>query len=144
MKRTLSLALLCALVLSLLPGCGPAAAGYEELTADAVYAVNYDGPPELAQSVDQAAASLGLDLVRAVRTEGEPSPLLSPLSVLLALSMAANGADGDTLAQLEAVLSGGSGLDVLNAVCQNRTQTYEELGGSTQCSIANSLWVDPE
>ena len=144
MKRTLSLALLCALVLSLLPGCGPAAAGYEELTADAVYAVNYDGPPELAQSVDQAAASLGLDLVRAVRTEGEPSPLLSPLSVLLALSMAANGADGDTLAQLEAVLSGESGLDVLNAVCQDLTQTYEELGGSTQCSIANSLWVDPE
>ena len=144
MKRMFSLALLCALTLSLLPGCGQAAAHYEELTADAVYAVNYDGPPELSQAVDQAAADLGLNLLRTVRAEGEPSPLLSPLSVLLALSMAANGADGDTLAQFEAVLSGGSGLDVLNAVCQNRTQTYEELGGSTRCSIANSLWVDPE
>lgn len=144
MKRMLSLALLCALTLSLLPGCGQATAHYEELTADAVYTVNYDGPPELSQAVDQAAADLGLNLLRTVRAEGEPSPLLSPLSVLLALSMAANGADGDTLAQFEAVLSGGSGLDVLNAVCQNRTQTYEDLGGSTQCSIANSLWVDPE
>ena len=144
MKRTLALLTACTLALSLLSGCGLAAADYQELTAEAVYAANYDGPPQLAQSVDQAAASLGLDLVRAVRTEGEPSPLLSPLSVLLALSMAANGADGDTLAQFETVLSGGSGLDVLNAVCQNRTQTYEDLGGSTQCSIANSLWVDPE
>ena len=144
MKRMLSLALTAALSLSLLSGCGQAAARYEELTADAVYAVNYDGPPELAQAVDQAAASLGLDLVRAVRAEGEPSPLLSPLSILLALSMAANGAEGDTLAQMEAVLSGGSGLDVLNAVCQELTRTYEELGGSTECSVANSLWVDPE
>lgn len=143
MKRTLALLTACTLALSLLSGCGLAAADYQELTAEAVYAANYDGPPQLAQSVDQAASSLGLDLLRTARAEGEAT-LLSPLSILLALSMAANGADGDTLAQFEAVLSGGAGLDVLNAVCQDLTQAYEELGGSTRCSIANSLWVDPE
>ena len=138
MKRTLALLTACTLALSLLSGCGLAAADYQELTAEAVYAANYDGPPQLAQSVDQAAASLGLDLLRTSRAEGEAT-LLSPLSILLALAMAANGADGDTLAQFEAVLSGGAGLDVLNAVCQDLTQAYEELGGSTRCSIANSL-----
>ncbi|MBQ7354477.1 MAG: hypothetical protein IJW62_03045, partial [Clostridia bacterium] len=39
----------------------------------------------------------------------------SPLSVMLALSMAANGADGQTLAEMEALLGGGLSVDELNA-----------------------------
>ena len=143
MKRALSLALACALALAL-PGCGAAAAQTRELTADAVYAANYDGPPELARSVEEAVASLGLDLLREVRSQGEEDVLLSPLSAALALAMAANGAEGDTLAQFEAVLSGDAGLDVLNALCQALTEDCQSLGGSTECSLANSLWTDPE
>ena len=142
MKRLLSLTLACTILLSLLSGCG-VAADYEVLTADPV-SVNYDAPPELARTAEAAMASLGLDLLRDTRDQlGEPA-LVSPLSVALALSMAANGAGGDTLAQMEAVLSGGAGLDVLNALCRDLTDSYEHLGGSTECSIANSLWVDPE
>ena len=142
MKRILSLALALTLALTL-PGCGTAAADYTVLTAEPI-SVQYDGPPELAETAREAVAALGLDLLRGARDQtGEPA-LVSPLSVVLALSMAANGADGDTLAQMEAVLSGGAGLDVLNALCQDLTEDYENLGGSTECSIANSLWVDPE
>ena len=139
MKRALALILALTLALAL-PGCGTAAADYTVLTADPVSAA-YDGSTEPAQT---ALAGFGLDLLRGTRDQtGEPA-LVSPLSAALALSMAANGADGDTLAQFEAVLSGGAGLDALNALCQELTADYESLGGSTECSIANSLWVDPE
>ena len=139
MKRALALILALTLALAL-PGCGQTAADYTVLTADPVSAA-YDGSTEPAQT---ALAGFGLDLLRGTRDQtGEPA-LISPLSAALALSMAANGADGDTLAQFEAVLSGGAGLDVLNALCQALTADYQSLGGSTECSIANSLWVDPE
>ena len=139
MKRALALILALTLALAL-PGCGQTAADYTVLTADPVSAA-YDGSTEPAQT---ALAGFGLDLLRGTRDQtGEPA-LVSPLSAALALSMAANGADGDTLEQFEAVLSGGAGLDVLNALCQALTADYQSLGGSTECSIANSLWVDPE
>ena len=139
MKRALALILALTLALAL-PGCGTAAADYTQLTADPI-AVTYEGSTEPAQT---ALAGFGLDLLRGTRDQtGEPA-LVSPLSAALALSMAANGADGDTLEQFEAVLSGGAGLDVLNALCQALTADYQSLGGSTECSIANSLWVDPE
>ena len=95
MKRALALALALTLALAL-PGCGTAAADYTVLTADPVSAA-YDGSTEPAQT---ALAGFGLDLLRGIRDQtGEPA-LVSPLSAALALSMAANGADGDTLAQI--------------------------------------------
>ena len=139
MKRILSLALVLTLSLTLLAGCGASAADVTELTADPIV-VAYDGSTEPAET---ALAGFGLDLLRGARERsGEPA-LISPLSAALALSMAANGAEGDTLTQFEAVLAGGAGLDMLNALCQELTAGYEGLGGSTECSIANSLWVDP-
>ena len=139
MKRALALILALTLALAL-PGCGTAAADYTVLTADPVSAT-YDGSTEPAQA---ALAGFGLDLLRGTRDQTEKPALVSPLSAALALSMAANGAGGNTLEQFEAVLSGGAGLDMLNALCQELTAAYEDLGGSTECSIANSLWADPE
>lgn len=143
MKRMLALLLCTSLAFSLLPGCTAASAA-RELTAQEVYAVNYDGSPELAEQVDAALSAFGLELLRDTRATQEGSVLLSPLSVALALSMAANGAEGETLAQFETLLSGGSGLDVLNARCTQLMEEYQSLDGSTQCSIANSIWVDPD
>lgn len=64
--------------------------------------------------------------------------LISPLSVSLALAMTANGADGDTLEDMEKAL-GGLSIDDLN-----RYLSYyvNQLPGSenTQLSIANSIW----
>ena len=142
MKRISVLLLCAALSLSLLPGCTAASAA-RELKAQTVYAVSYDGPPELAEQVDAALSAFGLELLRDTRAAQGENVLLSPLSVALALSMTANGAEGETLAQLEALLSGGSGLDVLNARCARLMEEYQGLGGSTKCSIANSIWVDP-
>ena len=56
-----------------------------------------------------AAAEFGVRLFQNSFEEGK-NTLISPLSVLSALAMTANGADGETLAQMEAVL----GLDCDN------------------------------
>ena len=100
MRRTLALPLVLSLSLGLLSGCAPDTQA-QELTAQPV-SVQPAGSP----AVDQALTSFGLSLLQGAREVENGPVLLSPLSVALALSMAANGADGDTLAQFETVLGG--------------------------------------
>ena len=138
MKRTLALLLACALGLGLLSGCAPASA-VKELTAPKLSA-----NPSDSEEVNKALAAFGLELLQKTREADPKSTLISPLSVALALSMAANGADGNTLTQFQEVLGGGVDLVTLNGACVQLTQDYQGLKGSTKCSIANSLWVDPD
>lgn len=100
MRRTLALSLALTLSLGLLSACGPETQA-QELTAPPV-SVQPAGSP----AVDQALTSFGLSLLQSARETESGPVLLSPLSAALALSMAANGADGDTLAQFETVLGG--------------------------------------
>ena len=150
MKRTLSLLLACALGLGLLSGCAQASAA-KELTAPKLSVT-----PSNSEEVNGALAGFGLELLKKTRdANGETamnsdmdhvpfSTLVSPLSVALALSMTANGAAGNTLAQFQDVLGGGVDLVELNTACAQLMADYQGLGGSTKCAIANSLWVDPE
>lgn len=85
--------------------------------------------------------AFSLDLLRRNLQKGE-NALLSPLSVALALGMTANGAAGDTLAGFETLF--GLGRDDLNALCARFMTDYTSLGGSTQATVVNSLWADPE
>ena len=141
MRRTLALSLVLTLSLGSLSGCGPATPAVQarELTAQPT-SVQPAGSP----TVDQALTGFGLSLLQGARSTENGPVLLSPLSAALALSMAANGAEGDTLAQFESVLGGGVSLEELNAACAQLLSYYETLGGSTECLIANSLWTDPE
>ena len=156
MKRILSLLLACAMGLPMLSGCSQSntrelTATPIKLTQDDMMAHNLD-----ALTVYAALSDFGLDLLKQTRTaNGEKamaseidhtpfSTLVSPLSVALALSMTANGADGNTLAQFQDVLGGGVDLVELNTACAQLMADYQGLGGSTKCAIANSLWVDPE
>ena len=118
MKRALALLLVSALSLSLLSGCstGPAA---EQLSAEPISLTAQElaahGPD--VQDACDALSSFGLELLQNTEQSGE-STLLSPLSVILALSMVANGAEGETLAQFQEAL-GGVSLEALNAACQS-------------------------
>ena len=94
----LALLLTCALSLSLLPGCTTASAAVKELSAPEVTVTPADS-----EAINQALAEFGLSLLQNTREVEKKPVLLSPLSVALALSMAANGADGDTLAHFGAV-----------------------------------------
>ena len=65
--------------------------------------------------------------------------LISPLSVMLALSMTANGARGETLAQMEVLLGGGIPIDTLNKYL------HAYVGGlpsveKAKLTLANSIW----
>lgn len=143
MKRFFSALLLSALFLSLLGSCA-ARSAVKELSAQPVEVSLSDISPSDTDAACAALSSFGLDLLKHVRQTGE-NTLISPLSTSTALAMAANGASGDTLEEFQQVLGGGLPLDTINGVFASLMETYSaELGGSTQCSLANSLWVDPE
>lgn len=83
-----------------------------------------------------AVTDFGVRLFRNSWEDGK-NTLVSPLSVLCALSMTANGAKGETLSQMEAVL----GLDV--QTLNDWVYSYmAQLPNSEKCklSLANSIW----
>ena len=157
MRRTLALLLSCALGLSLLSGYARASAAREltadpiKLTQDDIMAHDLD-----ARTVHAALADFGLELLKQTRAANAEkamasewdhvpfSTFISPLSVALALSMTANGADGETLSQFEELLGDGVSVESVNVACRGLMTVYQNLTGSTKCSIANSLWVDPD
>ncbi len=70
--------------------------------------------------------------------------LISPLSVLYALAMTANGAGGETLKQMEDVL--GISTEELNRYLYSYTDAFpnESSENRTKIEIANSIWVNQE
>lgn len=83
-----------------------------------------------------AAADFGVRLFKTSMEEGE-NTLISPLSVLYALAMTANGADGETLAQMEQVL--GMDVDNLNSYMLTYLNLLPEAK-DYKMSLANSIW----
>lgn len=76
--------------------------------------------------------------------EGHENVLVSPLSVMLALSMTANGAAGETKAEMEKVLAGEMSLETLNEYLKGYV---EGLPSDKKCKlgVANSIWfIDNE
>ena len=65
--------------------------------------------------------------------------MVSPESVMMALGMTANGAKGDTLAQMEAVL-GGHNIDTLNNAMQYSMGKFMN-SEYVDFNVANSVWV---
>ena len=88
----------------------------------------YDGPAW----DNTLIAEFGLRLFRETMTEGE-NTLVSPMSVMSALAMTANGAEGNTRTQMEEVL--GQSVDALNNWYQYGT-VYEDA----IFHQANGIW----
>ena len=84
------------------------------------------------------AADFAVRLFQNTR-EGEKNSLISPLSVMLALSMTANGAKGETLAQMEALLASGIPIDELNEYLHAYVGNLPS-GEKTKLTMANSIW----
>ena len=130
MKKLLPLFLCVCLLAGTLSGCG----GKRDLMQGVTPAVVSD----IAAPADGAgvASGLSLRLLRQEMEDGE-NVLLSPLSILCALSMTANGARGETLAQMEQVL--GMPVESLNAYL---LACRKALPDEKKCrvSLANSIW----
>lgn len=84
-----------------------------------------------------AASSFAAELFKDNYSKGKTT-LVSPLSVLTALALVQNGAQGNTLAQLEQAL-GGLDRDTLNAYMRAYCDFLTE---SDEMKIANSVWTD--
>lgn len=78
----------------------------------------------------------GALLSHAVAKDPDKNLLLSPLSVMLALSMTANGATNQTLDEMEAVL-GGVPVEELNAILG---AYLKKISLDEKLKIANSIW----
>ena len=119
MKKRATALLLALLMILPMAGCGVRA---QELTKD-IEPQALDTTTDLTAG-GEAVTAFALSLLRSERAATE-GVLISPVSVLNALGMVANGAGGDTLKQLETA----AGMS-LPAACKSCT-----------VSLANSAWV---
>ena len=131
MKRLIALLLVLAFSLAL-TACSQVSAN--DLMKD-VPAKAVDVLPDMDAGA-AAAADFGVRLFKTSIEEGE-NTLISPLSVLYALAMTANGADGETLAQMEQVL--GMDVDNLNSYMLAYLELLPE-SKDYKMSLANSIW----
>lgn len=140
MKRivliAISMILICTMMLNL-AGCGnniKAQNLMKNITPQKVSTLNdfSDG--------NVAMTDFAVRLFKECETSGE-NTLISPLSVMYALAMTANGADGETLAEMENVL--GMPISDLNNYlysCKNSLPQDEKY----KLNLANSIWFSDE
>lgn len=90
-------------------------------------------PAPVDDSFAAASANFAVELLKNAVKSGE-NTILSPYSILTALAMTANGADGETRAQMEAAF--GLSIDKLNAYLLTCAQNASE-----EFSSANAIWL---
>lgn len=134
-KRMISLYIALILTGTLfLSGCGTKVQASDLMKG--VKANNVSKEAVLREEDTAAAADFAVRLLQACREEN-PEILISPVSVLYALAMTANGAEGETLIQMEDVL--GMSVEELNPyLC-----AYKEAltsGNQYKLDLANSIW----
>lgn len=95
---------------------------------------------EVTDTFVAAMADFSLTLANttlSLEKEGKDNHLISPLSAMICLSMLANGARGETLAQMEAAL--GMPVSDLNEALYAYTQSLY-VGEECKVSLADSIW----
>lgn len=86
-----------------------------------------------------SSADFAIRLFQKTRDDSKNS-LISPLSVMLALSMTANGAKGETLTQTESLLGGDIPMETLNEYLYSYIKALPSEK-TAKLNIANSIWV---
>ena len=135
MKKILSLVLCLCMLLTALPlmACGIRA---QELTRD-IRPQALDTATDLTDG-GPAITSFALSLLQNTDA-GRASRLLSPLSVLYALGMTANGASGETLKQMENAV--GMSLTELNDYLYTFRMSLPDNSKKASLSLSDSLWL---
>lgn len=138
MKRFLALTLVLSTLLSL-AGCSKSG-NNGDVKADlmtGVIARKLELSPD-SEAGSAVVAEFGLRLAKNCWKDGE-NLLVSPLSVLCALAMTANGAEGETLAQMEKVF--GITSEELNSYLRWYMDALPQ-GNTYRLHVANSIWVN--
>lgn len=156
MRRSM---VVCAAVLCLLCcGCGKRTAGQEagqkENTAEDLMRETREGRAEreegqapgyeTAEAPEEIfyadAADFAVELLKGnMKGQNGDNVMVSPLSVMTALAMAANGAGGDTLDQMLAVLGENQDMDDWNRNLKAWTEGFDGME-KTKLAVANSVW----
>ena len=109
-------------------------------------ASDFDAPKEIElaegeQELINSNNDFAFNLFRKAR--GDNSKILSPLSITFALGMLNNGADGETLKEINQTLGfGEAGADAINAFCQKMLKNANTLDDRTEAYIANTIFVN--
>ena len=134
MKRIIAMIMICALALSTLSACG--VPQFDDLMKGITPSGKSGSNVEITDVSDAAVTDFAVRLFKASMKDGE-NTLISPLSVLVALSMTANGAEGETLAQMQKVL--GMPIEQLNTWIHSYMENLPEAD-KYKLSLANSIW----
>ena len=134
MKKRLLALLLCLTLLLSLFGCAVASAKSVDLM-EGITAPLTRPSGILTAEESSAVAQFGLELFHPALAED--NPLISPLSVILALAMTANGAKGETLAQMEEAF--GMEMKQLNPSLSAYLAGLPS-GKTDKLHIANAIW----
>lgn len=96
---------------------------------------------EVSEAFKTAMADFSMSLFKEIVTKDEENDLVSPLSAVICLAMLANGADGETKAQMEAAF--GMDIDSLN---KNLYAYTSSLYRAKDCklNLADSIWFRDE
>lgn len=154
LRQTIAIGL-CAALLTGLAGCSPDGGSREsgqtqtkDLMSDYKSSPDTKQPSKTPSPANEPASTLpdagvvtvtdfGLRLLQNV-PDTEDNVLLSPLSVINALTMTANGANGETLSQMETTL--GASVTSLSSYLHDYNTSLPE-GEKYRFHLANSLWI---
>ena len=109
-------------------------------------ATDFNAPKEIElvegeQELINSNNDFAFNLFRKAR--GDKSKILSPLSITFALGMLNNGADGQTLKEINQTLGfGDAGADAINTFCQKMLKESNTLDEKTKALIANTIFVN--
>jgi len=122
------------LVGAIVSGCASQAAAMAEATSQATRAAVL---PDAATQAAAAIDAFGFDFYKSDLTSGG-NAVVSPASIVLALSMAQAGAKGETAAQMDSVLhsaagsGGGNGINSLDQILTGFSGTFKNANGTDQ------------
>ncbi len=140
MKKSISGIILCLLMTAVLlfnsAGCGIQVAAVDLMEGFSAKSVTGKAAEDAFIS---SSANFAVELFKKALTKGENS-LVSPLSVMLALAMTANGANARTRTEMETVLGGGMTVEDLNEYLYTYIKNLPS-DEKAKLNIANSIWI---
>ena len=152
-KKKILSAMLAATMAFSLSGCGangekeknvPEKSKYKSENLLDGLQVAYDPPKKIDSDVNAGVIDFSINLFKTgvldtVKNGG--NAMVSPESVLFALGMTANGANGETLKEMENVLCPGYDISKINDYCY-AILDKRRAGEKANISVANSIWIN--
>lgn len=92
--------------------------------------------------ISSSTGNFGLELLKTINAgDQDKNIFISPLSISMALTMALNGAEGETRREMEqALLLQGISPDSINASMKSLKDVLTSMDRKVEMSIANSIW----